>query len=301
MITELTPEQEARLAVKRDEWIAIGLSTEPTDREAAEEGMRMAYRAAGLEPPTTIYWEPSPLAGARKAAALLNETDKPTSEQVRNSLSAACYGQHDAGWLAFYDVWTEFLEMKDDPLAGLKQVAKSASWWWPMDEAVVMTDRPVRLSLDRNGRLHNETGPAFEYADGFCGYYWGGTPVPEDLITEGWGFDRIMAESNAEIRRCAIEKFGWPEFVRSAGIDPIETGVPDPGNPGQVLDLYTLPEDVYAEPVNLLVCTNGTQERDGTRRTFGLTVPARIKTALGAAAWGYDIPVEEDATIQVRR
>jgi hypothetical protein len=41
------------------------------------------------------------------------------------------------------------------------------------------------------------------------------------------------------------------------------------------------------------LCANATRERDGTRRSFGLTVPAGCRTALAAAAWTFDIPEAE--------
>jgi hypothetical protein len=50
-IDSLTDAQRARFAEWRDKWIAIGLSTEPANFEAAEAGVRGCYRAAGLEPP----------------------------------------------------------------------------------------------------------------------------------------------------------------------------------------------------------------------------------------------------------
>jgi len=63
-ITQLTPDQRATLPAIRDEWIAHGLSTAPADRAAAEQGIRDAYRAGGLEPPRFIIWVGSPYAGA---------------------------------------------------------------------------------------------------------------------------------------------------------------------------------------------------------------------------------------------
>ena len=70
MIENLTPQQEAMLAEVRDEWLAVGLSTEPADRAAAEEGVRQAYRRAGLKPPSVVIWLDSPIAGCVGAAML---------------------------------------------------------------------------------------------------------------------------------------------------------------------------------------------------------------------------------------
>lgn len=44
----------------RDKWLAIGLSTAPADRPRAEEGIRLAYGAAGLKAPRVV-WCGSPL------------------------------------------------------------------------------------------------------------------------------------------------------------------------------------------------------------------------------------------------
>lgn len=60
MITELTPEQEARLPEFRDKWIKIGLSTEPANRPEAERGIRLAYECGGLKPPKEIVSCDSP-------------------------------------------------------------------------------------------------------------------------------------------------------------------------------------------------------------------------------------------------
>jgi hypothetical protein len=64
----LTADQEAVLARVRDEWGGIGLGVAPTDRQAAEAGVGLAYRAAGLVPPERVVWLGSPLRGVVAAA-----------------------------------------------------------------------------------------------------------------------------------------------------------------------------------------------------------------------------------------
>ena len=58
----LTPEQTAALDIYRARWAAIRRSTEPADRAAAEDGVRLAYRAASLQPPSRIVWCQGPVA-----------------------------------------------------------------------------------------------------------------------------------------------------------------------------------------------------------------------------------------------
>ena len=61
----LDAEQRKALGRYRARWSAIRRSTEPADREATEEGVRLAYCAAGLAPPARFVWCDSPLALAR--------------------------------------------------------------------------------------------------------------------------------------------------------------------------------------------------------------------------------------------
>src|SRR5579859_1394794 len=66
-IGALTPAQKAALDRYRARWSAIRRSTMSADRGVAEEGVRLAYRAAGLEPPARIVWCDSPIVLARLA------------------------------------------------------------------------------------------------------------------------------------------------------------------------------------------------------------------------------------------
>jgi hypothetical protein len=131
-------------------------------------------------------------------------------------------------------------------------------------------------------------------------YYWHGTRVPQDLIDGRWTSADILREANAEIRRCGIERMGWDRFVVDARLTPVGAPAPDPGNPGHHLVLYDVPEQLFDEPVRVLLATNGTVERDGTRRRFGLTVPANIRTPLDAAAWTYGLSSDDYARCQRR-
>jgi len=186
------------------------------------------------------------------------------------------------------------------------EAANSAGHWWPTRDFVIVADLPTAIHLEQVGprgwgshRLHCETGPALAY-DGWGVYAWHGVRVPADLIEAGWSTDRILAEPNAEIRRCAIERMGWDEFVTAAGLTQVGDAAADPGNPGHTLTLHDVPSAIYGEPVRVLLCVNGTVERDGTRRRFGLTVPATCRTPIEAAAWTYDLTPQQYATAQRR-
>ena len=98
-IDALTSQQTAALGRYHARWAAIGRSTEPADRSAAEEGVRLAYRLAGLAPPARVVWCDSPLALARLAgrasradgvnvkSAVLDRPCRKVAASVRSRLS----------------------------------------------------------------------------------------------------------------------------------------------------------------------------------------------------------------------
>lgn len=58
----------------RDDWLRVGLSTEPADRDVAERAVTELYRLSGAPPPEFV-WVPSPAAAAQ---ALQADPDRPT-------------------------------------------------------------------------------------------------------------------------------------------------------------------------------------------------------------------------------
>ncbi|HEU5429494.1 MAG TPA: hypothetical protein VFU74_21625, partial [Actinocrinis sp.] len=219
-------------------------------------------------------------------------------ERLSNWWRGRIWGQHSAGYYSWLDAMERIGVTGLDPIHGQQQVARSAGWWWCHRDFAIITERPRALHRDQQGRLHCETGPAIIYPDGWGFHAWHGRRVPA-WVVENPTVEAIADESNAEIRRCAIESFGWPEFIAAAELAPVDA-CPDPGNPGHELRLYDVPSRLWGERVRVLIAVNGTVERDGTRRTFGLTVPTQAKTALGAAAWGYGLTAEQYAGMQRR-
>ncbi|GAA3719943.1 hypothetical protein GCM10022224_102350 [Nonomuraea antimicrobica] len=170
-------------------------------------------------------------------------------------------------------------------------VAASCHWWWPGEHVCVVSERPVALHTEvaeNNGevRLHHSTAPAVRYADGWAEYAWHGTTVPSWAIDQPT-VQRIADEVNVEVRRCAIERLGWEAYIEQAGLWLVGAA-PDPGNPGCELRLYDLPEGP-----RVLLAVNGSVERDGHRRRYGLTVPGHLDDPLAAAGWTYGLSGEQ--------
>jgi hypothetical protein len=215
------------------------------------------------------------------------------------------------GW-SWGGAWTSFfrdvcgLELDGDlwdRARAYEATMESACWWWPHRRFVMIVERPLEIHRELadpavlrgwgSHRLHREDGPAVVWPDGWGVYSVHGTRVPADLIEQGWSVDRILSEPNAEVRRVAIDLMGWDRFIDDAGLMQVGESVADPGNPGQMLALYDVPRRIYDADVRVLLCTNATEERDGSRHRFGLTVPASIDDPIAAAGWTFGLNPSE--------
>lgn len=216
------------------------------------------------------------------------------------------YGQQEAHRVAFFDVyrssgcvsmWTQDHELLDASAA----LIVSTGWWWAFDDVCIMSERPTVLHTEPipgsphgERRLHRDDGPALEFADGAAAFVLGGAIVPEWVVRDP-SVDRIAAERNVEVRRCAIERIGWDTYIEASGLDLIDAA-DDPGNAGCSLELYTTP-DAWGRRSRILLVTNGSEERDGRRRRYGLYVPYWLSTAMNAAGWTYGIDGDDYARL----
>ncbi|RNL87694.1 hypothetical protein EFW17_02100 [Halostreptopolyspora alba] len=219
-------------------------------------------------------------------------------------------GQHEAPWVARYDTWRRLGMLPVSADRGRRldlwaSLARSCGWWWPGEEVCVVAERPLAVHHEPlphapNGqlRLHRDDGPAVVFGDGWGVHVLHGTPVPEWVLTAPTA-ERIAAERNVEVRRTAIERLGWDTYIDQAGLRLLATA-PDPGNPGCELRLYDTPRDVRLPPSRLLLAVNGSVERDGHRRRYGLSVPDGIDDPVAAAGWTYGLPGEVYARLARR-
>lgn len=214
------------------------------------------------------------------------------------------YGQHDVDWIARYDVHRRVVRTLFDA-SDVAQwelwatLARSCGWWWIREDTCVITERPLATHMETvagQTRLHNPDGPAVVYPDGWAVHAWHGTRVPAWVI-DGPTVELIAAEGNVEVRRCAIERMGWTAFIEQAGLQLVRRAA-DPGNPGCELRLYTLPH--WGTPARLLLAINGSLERDGTRRQYGLHVPPWFRDPIDAAGWTYGLTGAQYAQLQRR-
>ena len=305
-IEKLTAEQEAMFGDYVERWTRIGLCTDPADRPKAEQAIRDAYRLGGRSEPDRIVWCGSPFGmaltraiiqqhgasvGASVGDSVGASVGASVRDSVRDSVRASVYGQHDASWLSFYAFFREQCDLREqtDKLVGLTDLCQSAGWAIPHERICWVSERHNVCSLDDEQRIHNETGPAIAYPDGWAIWAHHGVRVPRRVIERPDTLTpaEILGEPNAEVRRVMMERFGPDRLLREANASLID----DDREFGK---LWRLPVE-GDEDLVMVEVVNSTAEPDGSFKDYWIRVPPSVGSAREAVAWTFDVPADEYA------
>lgn len=271
-IESLTQEQIDSMPRFRDKWINIGLSlSEGTPSYSdLKDRCAVAYEVAGLEPPKFHLFPRGPkeamqfLTFAPKCNLTKEDFEElsaksPTAltEKLREMIGSdsdykfnmpSFYGNHEAAWLGFHDFFAEHFGLSEQS-AGLRELAKIAGWCWFYKDLAIISDKPTKIVL-RNKLLHNENGPAIEFADGLKIYAFNGTRLPEKWVMEKDTIDssEILAHRDTDVRAAGIALVGYQKMKHQLGYkildgDPetdigalIELKIPGLSRPGRFLE-----------------------------------------------------------------
>jgi len=247
MINSLTPEQEGTLSVIRDEWLGYGLDTSPLDEAQAIESVKLAYQLADMPEPKYFLFADGPadamsmISSAGSVALGQSDFDRlmqvsPTAltEEVKRQLAStnlkksetiwpSFYGQHDAGWLAFHQFFADHFDLSEKS-AGLRATGKHCGWVWMYHDIVIISRKPIRVTMNGQGRLHNEKTAAVEYADGTKVYAFNGVSIPEQWVLERDTMDSsvILKHPDTDVRAAGIALFGYSRLKKSLNYKILE-------------------------------------------------------------------------------
>jgi hypothetical protein len=203
---------------------------------------------------------------------------------IQDALHAPAGDRATPDWLAAYDFLGRACGVAEVArLHGLMELSRAAGWWWwPQRGAVVLSERPDRLHLDDQGRLHSAHGPALGYPDGWELWAWHGVRVPRRVVEnpEGLGAREVLAEPDVEVRRVMIERIGPERLVRDGGarrVSEDELGV---------LWRLDLPDD---EPLVCVEVTDASPGPGAVYRHYLLRVPPDVRSAREAVAWTFGV------------
>ncbi len=201
------------------------------------------------------------------------------------------WGSLDSYWIAYYLFPHLFLrEMHTQAqmkrLMQWAEIARNSFWWYPYRGICFVCDRPEEYHFDEQWRLHNSTGPAVRFSDGWALYAVHGVMLPSDVIErpEGITVQRIENERNIEVRRVMIECYGLPRYLQDSGAELVHSD--------GYGDLYRK-EQANDEPLVMVRVVNSTPEPNGEYRDYFLRVPPTIQTAEAAVAWSFGLEAGE--------
>ena len=293
-IKKLTPEQEAELPKFRQKYLDIACNGSRINRNELESALADAYDIIGKPAPKVfIFDSPAACMLAIKIFQMGDESMSQLYSQLSSQLSSQLYsqkiynsnyllGSHNLYWIAYYrfalDIGITVPEEVSNNLDIIKRISSQCEWWWPFENIVIVSEKPTMVKWDGENRLHNETGPAVEYADGYSLYSWRGIAIPENWIADGPPESKdIMRIENIEQRRIACEMRGWHNILPDIGAVLIDKHK----NP-QVGELWEadLPDNGL-ERFLKVEC--------GTGRTFAIPVGMEYNTAREANAGTYGI------------
>lgn len=288
-IEKLTPEQEKLLIQVRDEWIAYGRSTEPANHTEAERALCDAFVAAGKPPPTDFYWVDSPRAGYIAAGMIgLEGTGDPEVDikRVKDDMHFPwLYGHQDA-WYSYHDAFHRLGLEAENKLEPMFRLARYSGWCWSYWKVAIFSEKPTKVMVDEQGRLHCDDGPAVEYRDGFrtwCvhGVRLGSIAKSERIMARQFTHEDIDKEQNSEVRRVMIDRYGAARYIQDSGAKLIHED--ERGK------LYRK-EIQGDEPICMVRVINSTPEPDGTKKEYWLRVNPECSTATEAVASTFVIP-----------
>ena len=235
-IQALTAAQERDLVAYREEYLAHGRSTQPSDRATTERVIRAMYQEIGEREPY-VWWVDGPATGSIIRAIIMDNLRDNLGDNLganlgdnlranlRANLGAnlfwSFWGQHEAAWPAFY-AWPDLFlrtmhtDRQREQLSWWTDLAKSCGWWQPFKGIVFCCERPAIQATNAKGQLHNATGPAILCRDGWLLWSWNNVRVTEQVVMRPHSItkEEIARETNAQVRQVMVERIGIERVCR---------------------------------------------------------------------------------------
>lgn len=149
-----------------------------------------------------------------------------------------------------------------------------------LDGIAFLLERPLDCCLNGSLRLHAHDRPALSYSDGFEQYMWNGVAVSRQIVCEPESITvaQIESESNIELRRVMLERFGEARYLKLSGMRPVQE---------DEFGVLFRKEFENDEPLVMVKVRNATAEPDGSVRDYFLRVPPDTTTAHQGVAWTF--------------
>lgn len=292
------------MAVSEAVSVAVGAAVSEAVSEAVSAAVSAAVReavseAVGAAVGGAVRGAVGEAVGAAVSAAVGGAVGNVISRLYANYIG----GQFWCGGWYWGGVYTSFFrEVCNLDLEGnlwergktYEETIQSACWWYPHNDFVMVCERPTEIhrelvnpSISRglgSHRLHNALGPAVGFRDGWGVWAWHGVRVPRYIIENPLSITvaQIDAETNVEVRRVMIERYGQARYIQDSGavlVHELPENYHLKGLRGAKLYRKEIPGD---EPIVLISVRNCTPDSDGSVKQYDLRVDPNAYA--GAAA-----------------
>lgn len=158
-----------------------------------------------------------------------------------------------------------------------EKCAKLSGFRYVHEEFCMVSERPIKLSVDAQNRPHSNGSPSHIWRDGFFINFWHGVRLPNDIWSTQLTIEKISSEKNAEVKRTMMEIYGMDKYLDDCGANPIDQTIDQHGNP---VELFMLPNSQL--PIVRVV--NSSPEPDGSFKNYVLTATKKVNRAVDALA-----------------
>src|SRR3990167_781108 len=199
--------------------------------------------------------------------------------------------QHDINWIGYYKYFEKYGLLPTDNNFKIFNIwydlACSCGWCYTFENMVFVCEKPLKLFLNQQDRLHMDGGMAIEYSDGYGLWVLNGTIVPKYLAetkSESLDIEFFKKETNVEVRAA---------FIRKYGIDRLSNmgNKKDTLGTYELLDMAPIFKNVgYAPYLKMVNPSTGTYHIEGVHPSC-MTIEQAINWRAGDMnkAWSPDV------------
>lgn len=154
----------------------------------------------------------------------------PWSRNANAATLSRCKLAELNSWSSSYidaDVMRSLLDISDPKKTWAYELMHEAQLVMFFKSQVIVLAEQPKIHTNADGELHNDEGPAVAWNDGVKAYYidghalgWLGELIvdhPEKLT-----IDHINGEENEEVKRIAIDKYGWGRYFKDINAQVID-------------------------------------------------------------------------------
>ena len=138
--------------------------------------------------------------------------------------SFASYGSVcDYVWNAFYDFFTQIGIISNDKFNKFKSLLLSNIYdMIQLDGLCIVSKMPVSIKRNNSNLLHDTSGYAIEFYDGYGQYYINGRSMPDWIFKEEITKDKFLSEKNSDVKGGIYEILGQRKMMEMLGAVSID-------------------------------------------------------------------------------